>query len=83
MLVRPDITAGTTRKEPVISATNPLFDPELDRLILRFEGLLHVCKILERRGASETELQEHRRALERTGRELAALVARLQPQRAA
>ena len=64
-------------------AHHPLFDPELDRLVLRFEGLLHVCKILERRGATETELREHRRALERTGRELAALVARLQRQRAA
>ena len=83
MLVRLDITEGMTRKEPVMSATHPLFDPELDRLILRFEGLLHVCKILEQRGAGETELREHRRALERTGRELAALVARLQPQRAA
>jgi len=53
-----------------------LFDPELDRLIVRFEGLLHVLKILELRGASETELLEHRRALERTSRELAGLVAR-------
>jgi hypothetical protein len=53
-----------------------LFDPELDRLILRFEGLLHVLKLLEQRGASEAELQEHRRALERTSRRLAGIVAR-------
>ena len=59
-----------------------LFDPELDRLILRFEGLLHVCKLLEERGASETELREHRRALERVSRQLAALV-RPQPGSAA
>jgi hypothetical protein len=59
-----------------MSATHPLFDPELDRLILRFEGLLQVCKILERRGASEAELSEHRQALERTSRRLAAFVAR-------
>jgi hypothetical protein len=65
------------------AAAAALFDPELDRLILRFEGLLHVCKILEQRGVSETELREHRRALERTGRELAALVSRLRPSTAA
>jgi len=59
-----------------MSAANPLFDPELDRLILRFEGLLHVLKLLEQRGASETELQEHRRALERTSRQLAGIVGR-------
>lgn len=59
-----------------MSATDVLFDPELDRLIVRFEGLLHVLKILEQRGASETELREHRRALERTSRELAALAGR-------
>ena len=53
-----------------------LFDPELDRLILRFEGLLHVCKLLEERGASEVELREHRRALDRVGRQLAAFVSR-------
>ena len=41
-----------------------LFDPELDRLMLRFEGLLRVCELLEQRGASEAELCEHRLALE-------------------
>jgi hypothetical protein len=59
-----------------MNQTQLLFDSEFDRLILRFEGLLHVLKILEQRGASEAELQEHRRALERTSRQLAGIVAR-------
>lgn len=53
-----------------------LFDAELDRLILRFEGLLEVCKLLEQRGATEAELTEHRRELELVSKQLASLVAR-------
>ncbi len=53
-----------------------VLDGELDRLIMRFEGLLEVCKLLEQRGASEAELDEHRRELERVSRRLAALAAR-------
>jgi hypothetical protein len=49
-------------------------DGELDRLIVRFEGLLEVCKLLEARGATQAELDEHRFELERVGRELASLV---------
>ena len=45
------------------AAADILFDPELDRLILRFEGLLRVSRILERQGATEAELLEHRREL--------------------
>jgi hypothetical protein len=55
---------------------NLLFDPELDRLLLRFEGLLQVSRILEQRGASEAELLEHRRELDRVSRDLAAFVRR-------
>jgi hypothetical protein len=58
----------------VLNGVEVLFDGELDRLIVRFEGLLEVCKLLELRGASEAELDEHRLALERVGRELASLV---------
>ena len=58
------------------AAADLLFDPELDRLILRFEGLLRVSRILERRGASEAELLEHRRELERVSRQLASFVGR-------
>ena len=50
------------------------FDGKLDRLIVRFEGLLGVCKLLERRGASEAELDQHRLELERVSWELASLV---------
>jgi hypothetical protein len=61
-------------------AAEILFDAqladELDRLIIRFEGLLEVCKLLDERGATEAELDEHRRELEKVSRQLAALVAR-------
>jgi hypothetical protein len=53
-----------------------LFDPELDRLLVRFEGLLQVSRLLEARGASDAELLEHRRELDRVSRELAAFVSR-------
>ena len=59
-----------------------VLDGELDRLIIRFEGLLEVCKLLERRGAGEAELDEHRRELERVSRQLAALAARSGARRA-
>jgi len=57
-------------------AAQILFDAELDRLIVRFEGLLEVCKLLEERGATEEELNEHRQELEKVSRQLAALVSR-------
>jgi hypothetical protein len=59
-----------------LPAAEILFDAELDRLIIRFEGLLEVCKLLEERGATEQELDEHRRELEKVSCQLAALVAR-------
>jgi hypothetical protein len=57
-----------------LNGVEVLFDGELDRLIVRFEGLLEVCKLLEARGATEAELDEHRLELERVGRELTSLV---------
>jgi hypothetical protein len=82
-----DVTAGIDRKETVMgdheygpSGAELLLDArlaaELDRLILRFEGLLEVCKLLEQRGATEAELAEHRREFELVSRRLASLVAR-------
>jgi hypothetical protein len=59
-----------------MTAVEMLFDPELDRLLLRFEGLLRVSKLLEARGATPDELLEHRRELERVSRELAGFVRR-------
>ena len=53
-----------------------LLDGELDRLIVRFEGLMRVSRLLEERGATEAELDEHRLALEQVSRELASLVRR-------
>jgi hypothetical protein len=76
------VTAGIERKETVmedhtnrIDGVELILDGELDRVIVRFEGLLEVCKLLEQRGASEAELDEHRRELERVSRQLAALAA--------
>jgi hypothetical protein len=60
-----------------------LFDPELDRLILRFEGLMRVTRLLEQRGASEEELREYRLELERVSRQLASLIRRAEPTSAA
>jgi hypothetical protein len=59
-----------------VSAAEIIFDAELDRLIVRFEGLLEVCKLLDERGATEEELAEHRAELEKVSGQLAALVAR-------
>jgi hypothetical protein len=77
------VTAGSERKETVMEdhanrrdGVELILDGELDRLIVRFEGLLEVCKLLEQRGASGAELDEHRRELERVSRQLAALAAR-------
>ncbi len=53
-----------------------LFDGELDRLIVRFEGLLRVSRLLEERGASEAELDEHRLELERVSSQLGGIVRR-------
>jgi hypothetical protein len=59
-----------------LNDTGVLFDGELDRLIVRFEGLMRVSRLLEERGASDAELDEHRLALERVSRELATFVRR-------
>jgi len=59
-----------------MTAVEMLFDPELDRLLLRFEGLLRVSRLLEARGATPDELLEHRRELERVSRELTGFVRR-------
>ena len=53
---------------------DPIVSGELYGLILRCEGLLRVCSILEERGASDAELAEHRRELDRVSRELGRLV---------
>ena len=66
-----------------LSQAEMLFDGELDRLIIRFEGLLRVSRLLEERGASEAELDEHRLELERVSRDLAGLVRRTGKRRSA
>ena len=67
---------GRHRRKETVMTADLLFDPELDRLLVRFEGLLQVSRLLEARGASDAELLEHRRELDRVSRELAAFVRR-------
>ena len=47
---------------------------EVDDLLLRLKGLVLVRALLAERGASETELREHGREIERVRASLAALV---------
>ena len=51
------------------------FDPcEVDRLLTRLRGLVLVRDLLERRGASSGELEEHRAEIERVRWNLAGAV---------
>lgn len=63
-------SAGTVRRAPEQ-------DPggEVEELLMRIRGLVYVCAILEQRGASEVELDEHRRETDRLRQRLADLVA--------
>jgi len=45
--------------------------PELDDLVLRLKGLVHVRALLEDRGASEEELEAHGDEIKRVRSELA------------
>ena len=49
---------------------------ELDDAILRLRGLVLVRGILEQRGASAAEIEEHSAEIERAREQLARLVAR-------
>ena len=68
-----NLAAGMTGKETVMG-DDPIVGAEVYSLILRCEGLLRVCSLLEQRGASEAELAEHRRELDRVSGELGRLV---------
>jgi len=48
---------------------------EIQALLLRIRGLVFVRSVLEGRGASELELERHRRETDRLRSRLAALVA--------
>jgi len=46
---------------------------ELERLVLRLKGLVEVRRMLQERGASERELEEHRLEINRVRMRLARL----------
>jgi hypothetical protein len=48
---------------------------EVEDLLMRIRGLVFVRAILEQRGASAAELDEHRREIERLRRRLARVLA--------
>jgi hypothetical protein len=48
---------------------------EVEDLLLRIRGLVFVQAILQQRGATPSELEEHRRETERLRRRLARVVA--------
>jgi hypothetical protein len=57
-----------------------LFDRTIDDLLLRLRGLVLVGKLLEQRGASEAEVEEHVREADRVRTELARLIGTGSPE---
>ena len=53
---------------------NQLLDRTIDDLLLRLRGLVLVAGLLERRGASAEEVEEHTREAERVRARLARLI---------
>jgi hypothetical protein len=52
----------------------PLLDSTIDDLLLHLRGLVLVGKVLEQRGASAAEVDEHAREADRVRAELARLI---------
>jgi hypothetical protein len=61
----------------------PLLDSTIDDLLLHLRGLVLVGKVLEQRGASPAEVDEHVREADRVRAELARLIGEDGPQLAA
>jgi hypothetical protein len=61
----------------------PLLDTTIDDLLLHLRGLVLVGKLLEQRGASPAEVEEHAREADRVRGELARLIGDDGPELAA
>jgi hypothetical protein len=61
----------------------PLLDSTIDDLLLHLRGLVLVGKVLEQRGASAAEVDEHVREADRVRAELARLIGEGGPDLAA
>jgi len=66
-----------------LPAPNAVLDPRIDHLLLRLRGLVLVGGVLEARGASSAEVEEHAREADRVRAELAHLIGDGGPQMAA
>jgi hypothetical protein len=56
------------------ASRNATLTNDVDELLLRIKGLIFARAILEQRGASEVELEEHQREIERLRWRLASLI---------
>jgi hypothetical protein len=66
-----------------LPAPNAVLDPRIDDLLLRLRGLVLVGEVLEARGASFVEVEEHAREADRVRAELARLIGDNLPELAA
>jgi hypothetical protein len=57
-----------------LTAPNAVLDPRIDDLLLRLRGLVLVGEVLEARGASSAEVEEHAREAHRIRAKLAHLI---------
>jgi hypothetical protein len=68
---------------PSLPAPSAVLDPRIDDLLLRLRGLVLVGEVLEARGASSAEVEEHAREADRVRAELAHLIGNDLPELAA
>ena len=66
-----------------LPAPDAVLDPRIDDLLLRLRGLVLVGGVLEARGASSAEVEEHAREADRVRAELAHLIGDDLPELAA
>jgi hypothetical protein len=66
-----------------LAAPHAVLDPRIDDLLLRLRGLVLVGEVLEARGASAAEVEEHAREADRVRAKLARLIGGPLPELAA